>query len=63
MDRLSGCCENMNLPPCVWFEGDKRNAYAAIVSGFMVNRFFLNSYLYLLFDWEFSKFFLIMFIV
>ncbi|XP_044738080.1 transmembrane protein 50A [Chrysoperla carnea] len=42
MDRLSGCCENMNLPPCVWFEGDKRNAYAAIVSGFM---FFLGWWL------------------
>lgn len=33
---MSGCLEN--LPPCVWFEGgDKRNAIASIVAGFLVS--------------------------
>ncbi|CAH0552094.1 unnamed protein product [Brassicogethes aeneus] len=33
---IGDCLENINLPPCVWFEGgDKRNAYASILSGFL----------------------------
>ncbi|KRT84383.1 hypothetical protein AMK59_2587, partial [Oryctes borbonicus] len=35
-----GCFENVNIPPCVWFEGgDKRNALASILAGFL---FFLG---------------------
>ncbi|KDR23699.1 transmembrane protein 50A [Zootermopsis nevadensis] len=31
---MAGCLENLQLPPCVWFEGDdKRNAIASIVAG------------------------------
>lgn len=31
---MAGCLENVQLPPCVWFEGDdKRNAIASIVAG------------------------------
>lgn len=33
---LLDCCANLNLPPCIWFEGDKRNAYASMLSGFLV---------------------------
>ncbi|KAI4469150.1 small membrane protein-related [Holotrichia oblita] len=34
------CLENVNIPPCVWFEGgDKRNAFASILAGFL---FFLG---------------------
>ncbi|KAL3287631.1 hypothetical protein HHI36_002100 [Cryptolaemus montrouzieri] len=32
---LGDCLENLNIPPCVWFEGDRRNAYAAMVAGFL----------------------------
>lgn len=32
---LLDCCANLNLPPCIWFEGDKRNAYASMLSGFL----------------------------
>ncbi|KAJ3648997.1 hypothetical protein Zmor_000905 [Zophobas morio] len=33
---IGDCFENINLPPCIWFEGgDKRNAYASIISGFL----------------------------
>ncbi|KAF5283300.1 hypothetical protein FQR65_LT13979 [Abscondita terminalis] len=37
---MSNLCENFNIPPCVWFEGDnKRNAIASMASGFL---FFLG---------------------
>lgn len=40
--------ENFNIPPCVWFEGgDKRNALAAILAGFLV----CDSPLFLLHDY------------
>ncbi|XP_057657530.1 transmembrane protein 50A [Diorhabda carinulata] len=30
------CCENLNLPPCVWFEGgDKRNAIVSMLAGLL----------------------------
>lgn len=33
---MAGCLENIQLPPCVWFEGDdKRNAVASIVAGIL----------------------------
>ncbi|XP_044746694.1 transmembrane protein 50A [Coccinella septempunctata] len=32
---LGDCLENLNIPPCVWFEGDRKNAYAAMVAGFL----------------------------
>jgi len=35
---MAGCFENVQLPPCVWFEGDdKRNAVASIVAGVLVS--------------------------
>lgn len=35
---MAGCLENVQLPPCVWFEGDdKRNAVASIVAGVLVS--------------------------
>jgi hypothetical protein len=35
---MAGCLENVQLPPCVWFEGDdKRNAIASIVAGVLVS--------------------------
>ena len=35
---MAGCLENVQLPPCVWFEGDdKRNAVASIVAGILVS--------------------------
>lgn len=35
---MAGCLENVQLPPCVWFEGDdKRNAIASIVAGILVS--------------------------
>jgi len=35
---MAGCFENVQLPPCVWFEGDdKRNAVASIVAGILVS--------------------------
>lgn len=35
---MANCFENINIPPCVWFEGgDKRNAIASIVAGFLVS--------------------------
>jgi hypothetical protein len=34
---ISDCFENISIPPCIWFEGgDKRNAYASIIAGFLV---------------------------
>ncbi|XP_068085801.1 transmembrane protein 50B [Anabrus simplex] len=31
---MAGCFENVNVPPCIWFENDnKRNALASIVAG------------------------------
>jgi hypothetical protein len=34
---MAGCLENVQIPPCVWFEGDdKRNAIASIVAGVLV---------------------------
>lgn len=33
---LLDCCTNLSVPPCIWFEGDKRNAYASMLSGFLV---------------------------
>lgn len=34
---MSSLLENINIPPCIWFEGgDKRNAIASIISGIMV---------------------------
>lgn len=39
---MANCLENINIPPCVWFEGgDKRNAIASIIAGFLVVYFFL----------------------
>ncbi|KAJ8968319.1 hypothetical protein NQ317_007390 [Molorchus minor] len=33
---MCDCFENISMPPCVWFEGgDKRNAYASMLSGFL----------------------------
>lgn len=33
---MAGCFENVQLPPCVWFEGDdKRNAVASIIAGLL----------------------------
>ncbi|KAK4884652.1 hypothetical protein RN001_000923 [Aquatica leii] len=33
---MSNLCENINIPPCIWFEGDsRRNAIASMVSGFL----------------------------
>lgn len=41
---ISDCFENINMPPCVWFEGgDKRNAYASMLAGFLVS-FLYNVY-------------------
>lgn len=35
---MAGCFENVQLPPCVWFEGDdKRNAVASIIAGVLVS--------------------------
>lgn len=35
---MAGCLENVQLPPCVWFEGDdKRNAVASIAAGVLVS--------------------------
>lgn len=37
------CLENVNIPPCVWFEGgDKRNAFASILAGFLVRLVFIG---------------------
>lgn len=37
---ISDCFENISIPPCVWFDGGlKRNAYAAILAGFLVKNF------------------------
>lgn len=33
---LFDCFGNMNMPSCIWFEGDKRNAYASMLAGFLV---------------------------
>ncbi|GLV39694.1 uncharacterized protein CBL_08240 [Carabus blaptoides fortunei] len=33
---MASLLENMNIPPCIWFEsGDKRNAVASIVAGIL----------------------------
>jgi len=35
---MARCFENVQLPPCVWFEGDdKKNAVASIVAGVLVS--------------------------
>lgn len=37
---LTDCFENMNVPPCIWFDGgNRRNSYAAMLSGFLVSLF------------------------
>lgn len=36
---MSGCFENINFPPCEWFEGgDRKNAFASIASGILVRK-------------------------
>lgn len=38
------CLENLNIPPCVWFQnGENRNAIASIVAGILVSIAHLNS--------------------
>lgn len=35
---IGECFENVNMPPCVWFEGgSRRNSYAAMLSGLLVS--------------------------
>lgn len=35
---MASLFENFSIPPCIWFEGgDKRNALAALLSGFLVD--------------------------
>ncbi|XP_050294493.1 transmembrane protein 50A [Anthonomus grandis grandis] len=29
------CLRNVNMPGCIWFEGDKKNAYASMLAGFL----------------------------
>lgn len=34
---MANLLENINIPPCIWFEGgDKRNAIASIAAGILV---------------------------
>lgn len=34
---IGDCFENINIPPCIWFEGgNRRNSYAAMLSGLLV---------------------------
>lgn len=34
---MASFLENINMPPCIWFEGgDKRNAITSIISGILV---------------------------
>lgn len=38
---LTDCFENLSMPPCIWFEGgNRRNSYAAILSGLLVSRYY-----------------------
>lgn len=40
---MANCFEN--LPACVWFEGgDKRNAFASLLAGFLVGINLRNTY-------------------
>ncbi|KAG5891660.1 hypothetical protein JTB14_020078 [Gonioctena quinquepunctata] len=33
---IGNCFENITMPSCIWFDGgDKRNAYAAMLAGFL----------------------------
>ncbi|XP_060529550.1 transmembrane protein 50B [Cylas formicarius] len=32
---LCNCLDNVSLPPCAWFEGDKRNSYASMIAGLL----------------------------
>lgn len=32
---LFDCCGNINMPSCIWFEGDKKNAYASMLAGLL----------------------------
>ncbi|XP_066245906.1 transmembrane protein 50B [Euwallacea similis] len=32
---LLDCFANLNMPSCIWFERDKRNAYASMLSGLL----------------------------
>ncbi|KAK5648744.1 hypothetical protein RI129_003636 [Pyrocoelia pectoralis] len=33
---MSNLCENISIPPCIWFEGDnRRNATASMIAGFL----------------------------
>ncbi|KAF7265366.1 transmembrane protein 50B [Rhynchophorus ferrugineus] len=32
---LTDLFENINMPSCIWFQGDKRNAYASLLAGLL----------------------------
>ncbi|KAK9872535.1 hypothetical protein WA026_018000 [Henosepilachna vigintioctopunctata] len=48
---LGDCFENFNIPPCVWFENDRRNACAAMVAGFL---FFVGWWIVIDATWVYS---------
>lgn len=54
---MASLFENITIPPCIWFEGDKRNALVAILSGFLVYILMIhvpNVYLLTLIFFQFS---------